>query len=227
VSAGVADASRGGRVLAVVAALAASWIVFDLLVWGFGESPRAMFGELLEGTWGTAYGAGQVLFKATPLVFTGLAVDMALRAGLFNIGAEGQLAVASVAVGGLAAALPAGASPAWLFVLVAVAAAAGALWALPAVWLKLSFGAHEVIATIMLNRMADALVALILGMGLAVPGTVRTRDAPAGARVPRLDAFFPAFSGSAANFTLVFAILLGALVFWMYGRTRVRSGRRA
>ena len=67
-----------------------------------------MAGLLFEGTWGTSYGVGQVLFKATPLLFTGIAVDVALRAGLFNIGAEGQLAVGSLAAGVLGAHLPPG-----------------------------------------------------------------------------------------------------------------------
>jgi simple sugar transport system permease protein len=88
---------RKANALAVVAGLAAAWIAFDVLVWAYGESPRVILVMLLEGAWGTAYGVGQVLYKATPLLFAGVAVDVALRAGLFNIGAEGQLAVASLA----------------------------------------------------------------------------------------------------------------------------------
>src|SRR5688500_3088541 len=91
-----------------VAGLAAGWLAFAILVWLYGQSPREMGVLLFEGTWGTTYGAGQVLFKATPLLFTGLAVDLALRAGLFNIGAEGQLAVASLAAGVVGSRLPAG-----------------------------------------------------------------------------------------------------------------------
>ena len=58
-----------------------------------GRSPAAIYALLLRGTWGNAYGIGQVLFKATPLLFTGLSVSLALRAGLFNVGAEGQITV--------------------------------------------------------------------------------------------------------------------------------------
>ena len=89
-----------------VAAIAAAWIAFCVLVWLYGASPRGMAVLLFEGTWGTTYGIGQVLFKATPLLFTGVAVDLALRAGLFNIGAEGQLAVGSLAAGVVGANLP-------------------------------------------------------------------------------------------------------------------------
>ena len=84
--------------LAVTAALAMAWTVFASLVWLYGESPLLVARLLVEGTWGTAYGVGQVLFKATPLLCTGVAVELGLRAGLFNIGGEGQVAVASLAV---------------------------------------------------------------------------------------------------------------------------------
>src|SRR5437868_7124750 len=84
---------------AVVALLVAA-VVGDLLILSFGQSPREVFRLLLGGTWGNAYGFGQVLYKTTTLAFTGLAVSLGLRAGLFNVGAESQLAA-----GGFAAAL--------------------------------------------------------------------------------------------------------------------------
>ena len=81
-------------------ALLLAAVVGDLLILSFGQSPGAVYRLLLDGTWGNAYGFGQVLYKATTLVFTGLAVALGLRAGLFNIGAESQLAA-----GGFCAAL--------------------------------------------------------------------------------------------------------------------------
>ena len=66
----------------------------------YGQSPATVYRLLLEGTWGNAYGFGQVLYKATTLTFTGLAVSLGIRAGLFNVGAESQLAA-----GGFLAAL--------------------------------------------------------------------------------------------------------------------------
>lgn len=204
-----------------LAGLAAGWLAFCLLVWLYGESPREMAVLLFEGTWGTSYGAGQVLFKATPLLFTGLAVDLALRAGLFNIGAEGQLAVASLAAGVVGSRLPAGtpfviALPATL----AAAMAAGAAWATVPALLKGRFGAHEVISTIMMNRIAEGVVGLAIASGLALTGTVRTADVVAGARMPRLEALFPAFRGSAASFAIVLAVIATALVIVAHQRTK-------
>jgi simple sugar transport system permease protein len=163
-----------------------------------------------------------VLFKATPLLFTGIAVDLALRAGLFNIGAEGQLAVGSLAAGVVGAKLPA-ATPALVALPLALAAAmaAGGLWALVPAILKGRFGAHEVISTIMMNSIASSVVGLALGAGgLALVGTVRTADVVPGARMPRLEAWLPSLRGSAASFALVFGVLTTLLVTQAYRRTR-------
>src|SRR5678816_4743634 len=72
-------------ILPAVVALLVAAIVGDVLILTFGQSPGTVYRLLLEGTWGNAYGLGQVLYKATTLTFTGLAVAVGLRAGLFNI----------------------------------------------------------------------------------------------------------------------------------------------
>ncbi len=214
-----------GRALAspppAVAGLAAGWLAFCLLVWGYGASPRAMAVLVFEGTWGTTYGAGQVLFKATPLLFTGIAVDLALRGGLFNIGAEGQLAVASLVAGVVGSRLPAG-TPGIVAVPITLAFAmsAGALWALVPALMRSRFGAHEVISTIMMNRIADGVVGLALGAGLALTGTVRTADVVAGAHLTPLEAIHSGFRGSAASVALVLGVLTVVVVFASYRRTR-------
>lgn len=216
------NASSSRSLPAAIAGLSVSWLAFCVLVWLYGASPLAMAGLLFEGTWGTSYGAGQVLFKATPLLFTGIAVDLALRAGLFNIGAEGQLAVGSLAAAVVGAHMPVGA-PALVALPLSLAAAmaAGALWALVPALLKGRFGAHEVISTIMMNRIADGAVGLALGAGgLALAGSVRTADVAPGARMPRLEAWLPALRGSAASFALVVGIGATLLVTQSYRRTR-------
>ncbi|HEY1957172.1 MAG TPA: hypothetical protein VGH28_16250 [Polyangiaceae bacterium] len=209
----------------IASGTAAAQLAFAALVWVYGQSPRAMTALVFEGTWGSAYGIGQVLFKATPLLFTGLAVHVGLRAGLFNVGAEGQLAAASLAVGVLGAHLPHG-TPAIvaLPLLAIVAAAAGALWAAPAAGLR-ARGAHEVISTILLNRVADAFIGLMLGLGLAEHGTVRTEEVVAGARLSRLDRFVHPLEGSAASTAIVIAVLFVAAILWVLPRTR--RGREA
>lgn len=208
---------------AALTGLAAGWLAFSLLVFAYGAAPGKMGLVLFEGTWGTWYGIGQVLFKATPLLFTGIAVDVALRAGLFNIGAEGQLAVASLAAGVVGSRLPPG-TPAIvaLPVTLAAAMATGAAWATVPALLKTRYGAHEVISTIMMNRIADAAVSFAIAAGgLALTGTVRTADVVPGAKMPRLESVLSVFRGSAANFALLVALAAAALVGLAYRRTRV------
>jgi simple sugar transport system permease protein len=175
---------------------------------------------LFEGTWGNAYGLGQVLYKATTLTFTGLAIALGLRAGLFNIGAESQLAT-----GGFVAALAGLMLPAGIPALVAlpvylIAAAAGgaAVGAIPGA-LKAKFGAHEVITTIMLNYIVLALLNYFVAVHLQVEGTLHTKEIHAGA-LPRLSEFIPAFHGSAASVVLFLALIAVAVVWWYLFRTR-------
>lgn len=209
--------------LATVSGLAAGWLAMVALVWIYGESPRAVVEQLLGGTWGMPYGVGQVLYKATPLLLSGVAVDLALRAGLFNIGAEGQLAVAGLAVGAVGARLPVGTS-AWVALpaVVSVALLAGAAWAVVPAVLRARYGAHEVISTIMMNRIADALVALGLVAGLAIPGTVRTPDVVPGARLARLETFgLPSLHGSAVSLALPLALAVTVAAAAWLRRTRI------
>jgi ABC-type uncharacterized transport system permease subunit len=208
-----------------LAALSAGWVALCLLVWAFGDSPRAIASLLAAGTWAVPYGAGQVLYKATVLLMTGVAVDLALSAGLFNIGVEGQLAVAGLATAAVGASLPA-ATPAWLALVAAVGIAplAGAAWALVPAVLRARFGAHEVISTIMMNRIADAAIGFSLAHGLSVPGTTRTPAVAPGARLPRLSSLgLPSLHGSAVSVAL--GIALAAAVLAAGWRARSRVGR--
>jgi simple sugar transport system permease protein len=88
--------------------------------------------------------------------------------------------------------------------------------------LKTRFGAHEVISSIMMNRIADGLVGLALASGgLALTGTVRTASIVDGARLLRLDKLphFGAFRGSAASLAFVVALVCTVVVVWSYGAT--------
>ncbi|NOT34052.1 MAG: ABC transporter permease [Candidatus Eisenbacteria bacterium] len=174
---------------------------------------------MLRETLGTGYGIGQTLFKATPLIFTGLAVAFGFRAGLFNIGAEGQLYLGAFAAALVGVAWKDGPFPLLLVLCLAAAAGAGALWGAIPGWLKARFGAHEVINTIMLNFIAFALVSY-LGHGHFVPATVHTAEIGAGAHIPRLSALLPALKGSPANFTLALGVVLAVWVGFVLFRTR-------
>jgi simple sugar transport system permease protein len=105
----------------------------------------------LARTLSSGGGWRDILAKATPLILAGLGVFIALRAGLFNIGAEGQMLMGGLAAGAILLAIP---NALGIVLALLAGALAGAMWALPAGWIRAYRGGHEVISTIMLNWMA-------------------------------------------------------------------------
>jgi simple sugar transport system permease protein len=207
-------------ILPPLVALAIAALVGDVLIIIFGQSPGDVYRQLLEGTWGNAYGFGQVIYKTTTLTFTGLSVALGIRAGLFNIGAESQLASGGFLAALVGIAMPAS-TPAAVAVVVCLIAAAiggGVVGAVPGV-LKARFGASEVIVTIMLNFIVLALLNYIVAAHVHVPETLHTPEIHAGA-MPRFADFLRVFSGSAANTTFLFAIAAAVVVWWYLFRTR-------
>jgi general nucleoside transport system permease protein len=102
--------------------------------------------------------------------------------------------------------------------MVAAAAGGGVVGAIPG-WLKVKFGAHEVITTIMLNFIVLALLSYIVAAHLHVPETLHTPEIRAGG-VPLLESIVPAFHGSAANFTILIALIAAAVVSVYLFRSR-------
>jgi ABC-type uncharacterized transport system permease subunit len=207
--------------LPLALAIAGGILVFNLIAFGFGEAPASALYLAFEGTWGTAYGIGQVLFKATPLLFTGLAFEIALRAGMFNIGAEGQLGLASLVGAVVATKLPA--STPWIVALplvLVVAALTGAAVAFVPAILRVRRGVHEIITAIMVNRIVDAILPWFLATVLG-SNSLRTADVIPGAALPRLDRVFPALNGSAASFAFPLAVVAVFVVMELLRRTRV------
>jgi len=201
-------------------ALVIAAVVGDILIVIFGQSPGDVYRQLLEGTWGNAYGFGQVIYKATTLTFTGLAVALGIRAGLFNIGAESQLASGGFLAALIGLAMPPG-TPGLLAVpacLMAAALGGGVVGAVPGV-LKARFGASEVIVTIMLNFVVLALLNYIVATHIHVSETLHTPEIHAGA-LPRFTAVLPMFAGSAANATFLLALATAAAVWWYLFSTR-------
>ncbi len=221
-----ASSSHGGAWTALyvtLVALLVALLAASLLVIAFDESPARVFALVVAHTLGEPYGAGQALFRATTLVFTGLSVALAHRAGLFNVGAEGQLVAGSFACAALGAALPAG-TPAVLAlpaVLLAAAAAGGAVGAIPGV-LRARFGAHEVITTIMLNFVVSGAVLFVARTWLFAPETIHTRAVVPGATIPALG-----LGGSAVSWAALLALACALGVTWLLTRSRFGFELRA
>src|SRR5499426_1106735 len=197
-------------------AVVAAFIVGGILILLIGDNPIEAYRLLLGSALSWPDGIGYTLFQATPLIFTGLAVLVGFRCGLFNIGVEGQLYIAAFAtawVGITFAKLPA-----LLLVPLCFLAAIliGAFWAaIPGV-LKARFGSHEVINTIMLNFIAIGIASALTQTYFKERGDpiVQTQTIGASAQIPRLGQFIPGLPARIPlNVAFIIAVLACVLVY--------------
>lgn len=198
------------------------------LIWVIGQDPLAIYSRMISMTLGNDYGFGQVLFRATPLILTGLAVALPYQAGLFNIGGEGQALVGAFACG-LAGFLLPETTPALLSIPISLGAAmlAGGAWGLVAGVLRTRFGINEVISTIMLNFIAAALVGYFLMNHFAVRASVHTPDIIASSEIARLDALFDLFPHAPVNLSLFLSIGIAVLFYFLVYRSKYGYELRA
>lgn len=150
-------------ILAIFTALVAGAILILLA----GRDPLAAYTALVEGALLSPRGLTGTLIKTTPLLLSGMALGVAFKAGLFNIGAQGQLIMGSVVAAWAGAAITG--LPAWAHILVAMSLAtlAGSIWgAIPGA-LKAYTDAHEVITTIMFNFIASRIAEWLISLGSA------------------------------------------------------------
>lgn len=168
----------------------------------------------------------ETLSYATPLIAAGLGVALAFRAGLFNIGGQGQMLVAAAAAGWVGFGVSGVPFPLHLVLALVAGIAAGALWAGLAGLLKARTGAHEVIVTIMLNYVAFYLIAYLLATPglLQAPGSSnpKTPPTPESAQLPSL-------LGDRFNLTWGFVLALLAVVgvWWLLNRSSAGFAFRA
>jgi general nucleoside transport system permease protein len=208
------------RALALGAALGA--LLFALAAGGgafllAGANPLTAYAVMLEGAFGSAYSLSEVLVKAIPLMLSGLAVAVAARILVWNVGAEGQLVL-----GGMGAALVAlflrGHIPTPLLVPAVILAGflGGGLWAAIPGWLKARLGVNEILTSLMLNYVAIYWMEhLYFGpwrdpMGMGFPGTAMFPD---GARLLRIP-------GTRIHLGIALAVIAAALLTLLLARTR-------
>jgi simple sugar transport system permease protein len=175
--------------------------------------PLRAYGALVGGSLGGFSPIVASLTQAAPLVFGGLAVALGFKAGLFNIGVQGQLlmgVLGSVAVGVALADQP-------VFVAAPIAflagALAGAAFGFVPGFLKAISGAHEVVTTIMLNYIAGNILAA------AVSGPLRVPRAPAPVTFDVGHAALPVLLGKSGHLGIVIAAIMVFIVWWVLYRT--------
>lgn len=181
------------------------------LVWWHGVPPWEAAGILWRGAFGGLAPTTETLVKATPLILTGLSVAWAFRAGLFNIGAEGQLLLGGLSAAWVGFAL---ALPAWIHAPLGLlgGALAGALWALVPAWLKVFRGQHEVLSTLLLNYVALHLCHYLVRGPLKEPSPMGNPQTPLIAPTAALPIWVEG-SRLSVGFWLAVGTALGAEIY--------------
>lgn len=207
--------------LAVFTALVISGLVIWVTTGDLQKviGPEGAFAGLWQGAVGTPKNIAGTLMTATPYIFAGLAVALAFKCGLFNIGVEGQLAMGAIAAAYAGYSIKGFPFPLHLLVALVAGLVAGLLWgAIPGI-LKAYTGAHEVIITIMLNYIALGLISYFLGgpMKDRSPGNVsaRTPLILPSAELPQL------FVGTQwqMHIGVIVAVLAAIAVYFFLART--------
>lgn len=153
-------------------AVVAAFLFGGLIVLALGDDPLLVYELFLTSAFDLEKpdGIAYTLFYATPLIFTGLAVAVAFKCGLLNIGAEGQLVAAAFTAAWVGLVLPGWWPPLVTIIAIAASLLVGGLWAgVPGI-LKAKFGAHEVITTIMMNFIAFGIVSYLTQYHYRKPG---------------------------------------------------------
>ncbi|MCS6842310.1 MAG: ABC transporter permease [Roseiflexus sp.] len=199
-------------IMSVIVALAIGAVIISLS----GANPLVAYSALFEGGLGSGRAIGRTLEKATPLIFGGLAVSLAFKCGLFNIGAQGQLLLGAIFAAFIGFSLQGLPAVVHIPLALLVGAIMGALWAAIAGTLKALTGAHEVITTIMLNFVAFNLTDWLSDGPWKdrSPGNIVART-PAVAPEARL----PDIAGVPLG--MILAVLAAIAVWWLIWRTTI------
>jgi simple sugar transport system permease protein len=232
VAARLALFQRAGGILTPVATAVVAFLIGGLVVLATGHNPYLAYWDIIKGAglnwlahpWKTdtvrtdSYNMTQTLLQTSTLILTGLAVAFAFRCGLFNIGGQGQYFVGLYCANWVGVSFVQMTRPAHVLLGVAAAAAAGAIWAGIAGFLKATVGAHEVITTIMLNWIAYWMGQYFFVQGGPLQGPEnRPLDVPISGTVAhsaRLPVFWgdPDLQGLHIGFFVSIACLV---VFWV------------
>ncbi len=223
------------RLLAIVRELAVpivsvviAMVIGSIIMLISGFDPVAAFSALLKGSFGGGRQIGETMLRATPLMFTGLAVAYGFRAGLFNIGAEGQLFMGGLSAAWLGIVLAGLPRPLNIVLMILAGAAIGAAWAFIPALLKARVGAHEVITTMMFTYIGRYIVSWLVTGPLKAPGQIPQTDVlPTESTLPKLHevtAFLPI---SRAHLGFAIAVVLAMFVWWVLKYTSLGYESRA
>ncbi len=199
-------------VLSVLLALAFGWV----FLWLYGIDPGQTYLRMWDGAFGNNYALSETLVKAIPLMLAGLAVSLAFRMKLWNIGAEGQLYMGAFAASGIA--LSMGDLSAWLLLplMLLMGFVAGGFWALIPAALRAYWNVNETITTLMLNYVA------IFWVDSLVFGPWKDPASLGFPLSPRFsaNAYLPTIGDTRVHMGLLIALLIAVILYFILQYTR-------
>lgn len=207
--------SWGIQGLSILIALAAAFGVGGLLIMTTGAQVGEAYAALFKGAFGSRNAFLETLVQSTPLILTGLAMVVAFRARVWNIGAEGQFFAGAMAASWVSMTLHDDLPAFWLITLILLAAmAAGACWAMVAAYCKTRFNANIIIVTVMMNYIILFLLSYLLGNTWREPGSYFMQTA----RFERIT-YLPRFFSSRLHLGFFNALLTAVLVYGLIWKT--------
>ncbi|MBL0936368.1 MAG: ABC transporter permease [Rhizobiaceae bacterium] len=216
--------SKIALILYPLGAVAATLLIASLLVMAAGASPLSVFGLVIKGAAGSQFALLETLTRATPLIFTGLAVAVAFRARLWNIGAEAQLYVGGIVTVVLGTGLLPLPAPILIPVIMLATILAGGLVLLGPAILKTRFGVDEVVTTLLLNFVVLLFVSMLLEGVLKDPmglGWPQSQMVSTDARLPRI------VEGRRLHYGFVIALVAAFAVWFVMKKTALGYEMRA
>lgn len=210
------------NVFITMISLLLAFLLGSVIIALMGENPIAAYSALIQGAVGTPTALTISLTKSVPLILTGLAVAMAMKCSVFNIGAEGQLLVGAIAAAlfGWAVHLPA---VLHIPLTLLVSAGAGMLWAFMPALLKRTRNVHVVISTIMFNYIGTFFVQYLVCGPFKAPGPVSATEKIQD--TARLPALLP--RPLSLNLGFLVALVMVVLVWFLLNRTTTGYEMRA
>ena len=208
---------------ATLIALAITAVIIGLLVAIAGVSPLDAFSSLYDGAFGDRESALETLVQATPLILTGLAAAIAFRAGIWNIGGQGQFIAGAIGTWWVYATMPGLPAPLLFVAMFAGAAVFGAVWASVASVLLVRYGTNEILTTVMLNFVIDYMLSWLLS------GHWQANDTPYSQTERMVEStFLPRFfDGSRLHLGFALALAMAAVVHFLVRRTTLGFELRA
>jgi ABC-type uncharacterized transport system permease subunit len=212
-----ATALRVSGTVRWIAGFVAALVIFALFILVQGKNPVAAYADMFTSTFTQGRSLGSILVRATPLIFAALAVAVPARAGLVNVGGEGQLLLGGVAAAGTALALgPSIGSGVSLPLMALAAAAAGAVLAGVAVGLRVLVGISEAVTTLLLNYIALNIQRFLIFDRWKDPRGSGQPATPPLQVAERL----PVIGTSRVHVGIVLAVVAAGVIAFLFARTR-------